>query len=379
MKREMKRFLAMVGWAIIVLSLVSNAYAFQYTITDLGVSSGDNTWYRYAINNAGQIAGNSPAGAFLWDNGQKTYLGEGWVSDINDSGQISGSLSDVNSSFIWQNGVRTELPSGEALGINNSGQVVGLTDNNDIISAIWNQGEISTIAPLQSDWKDRWGGNPWSLATSINESGAVTGYSNFEQYGQWHGYVWENGVLNDLGEGFALDINNKGQIVGSSVEYSDYNVALLWDNGSAKEIGTLYGSGNSVALAINDSGYVVGSSFAPNGQNTLMPEASGIYWWMPAHSVQTHAFIWNAELEKMLDLNDSVSNSDWELFSATDINEKGQIVGYGLLDGILHGFLLNPSSEPPNATPEPATMTLLGLGLIGLGVFGRKFKTNKIA
>ncbi|NJL58569.1 MAG: hypothetical protein HC887_01865 [Desulfobacteraceae bacterium] len=305
MKREMKKVLAMVGWAMIVLSLVSDAYAFQYTITDLGVSSGDNTWYRYAINNSGQIAGNSPAGAFLWENGQKTYIGEGWVSDINDSGQVSGSSSTEPSPFIWQNGLKTELSRGEAVGINNSGQVVGFSDSNigSLLSTLWNRGETIDIGVLESDWRD-YGYPPHSFTSGINDSGQVVGFSMVETFNeQYNAFLWENGLMKDLGEGYALGINNMGQVVGQSGYYrNNNNHALLWDNGSARDIGTLYGSGNSVALAINDSGYVVGNSFAPNGQITLMPEASGSYWWMPAHSVQTHAFIWNNDLG-MVDLN----------------------------------------------------------------------------
>ena len=34
--------------------------------------------------------------------------------------------------------------------------------------------------------------------------------------------------------------------------------------------------------------------------------------------------------------------SGWQLQEATDINDAGQIVGHGLIDGETHGFVLTP-------------------------------------
>jgi len=43
----------------------------------------------------------------------------------------------------------------------------------------------------------------------------------------------------------------------------------------------------------------------------------------------------------MLNLNDLInSSSGWQLYTATGINAKGQIVGQGTLNGQEHGFLL---------------------------------------
>ena len=68
----------------------------------------------------------------------------------------------------------------------------------------------------------------------------------------------------------------------------------------------------------------------------------------------------------MIDLNSLLpTGSDWLLQAATAINDCGQIVGYGTVDGRQGAFLLNlttltPSSVPPGA---PAfTLTVTGIG-----------------
>jgi len=64
------------------------------------------------------------------------------------------------------------------------------------------------------------------------------------------------------------------------------------------------------------------------------------------------------------DLVDPVSAAGWHLDIALGINDAGQIVGYGLLDGNLRGFLL--SALLP--VPEPSTWALMFLGLAGHGL-----------
>jgi probable HAF family extracellular repeat protein len=106
----------------------------------------------FAINNAGQIVGESdPAGdattyAVLWQNGAITNLGTlpgdvlSSASDINAQGQVVGSSCDANfncRAFLWDHGVMMDLnsliPPGsplyltEASGINDRGEIAGYT------------------------------------------------------------------------------------------------------------------------------------------------------------------------------------------------------------------------------------------------------------
>jgi len=83
--------------------------------------------------------------------------------------------------------------------------------------------------------------------------------------------LWQKGRLTDLGtlggkDATALDINERGQIVGySSIPTSTASTlrhAFVWQNGRMTDLGTLTGGTNSRALAINDRGQVVG--FAVN-------------------------------------------------------------------------------------------------------------------
>jgi probable HAF family extracellular repeat protein len=60
-------------------------------------------------------------------------------------------------------------------------------------------------------------------------------------------------------------------------------------------------------------------------------------------SNQSHAFLWSAELG-IRDLNDlSVAEKPgWVLIDARSINNSGQIVGVGTVNGQIHAFLLTP-------------------------------------
>jgi probable HAF family extracellular repeat protein len=94
------------------------------TVTDLGSLGGVMLNAGNAINNAGQVVGQSDlpgdtaTHAFFWQNGVMTDLGTlpgdsySVAYDINDKGQVVGVSCDVNFNcrpFLWENGVMTDL------------------------------------------------------------------------------------------------------------------------------------------------------------------------------------------------------------------------------------------------------------------------------
>lgn len=120
------------------------------TVTDLGSLGGVLFNAANAINNAGQVVGQSDlpgdtaTHAFFWQNGVMTDLGtlpgdsNSIAFDINDKGQVVGISCDLNfncRAFLWQNGVMTDLntliPPNSPLfltfgaGINDRGEITG--------------------------------------------------------------------------------------------------------------------------------------------------------------------------------------------------------------------------------------------------------------
>ena len=71
------------------------------------------------------------------------------------------------------------------------------------------------------------------------------------------------------------------------------------------------------------------------------------------------AFVWTSDggVRDLNTLTDS-SGDSWNLRAAYDINNKGQIVGYGEANGVSHAFLLTPVPEPAFAALSGATMAL---------------------
>jgi probable HAF family extracellular repeat protein len=122
-----------------------------WSVTDLGGFGGKMYNLAAAINNRGQVAGQSDlAGdttghAFLWQDGVMTDLGTlpgdfySASSGMNSKGQVVGQSCDVNfiicRAFLWENGVMTDLntltPPGSSLyliygsDINDKGEIAG--------------------------------------------------------------------------------------------------------------------------------------------------------------------------------------------------------------------------------------------------------------
>ncbi len=306
-----------------------------YTITDLGILPGWNEADAYAINNSGQIVGwsavasNGHPHAFLWEDGVMEDLGalsadRTRAHDISESGVVVGSRQGPHGKYYpvaWKHGAIIELCGGEgyARGVNNRGQIVGHSDSTNNGGCIWEDGEITGLA----------GGN-WAGAFGINEAGRIVG----QEGGQ--AVLWEKNTIRYLGilpgydSSAAGDINNSGAIVGCSMRLEEdprdpfpypehFFRASLWEDDVLTDLGTLGGE-NSSAGAINNRGQVVG--------------------WADNADGDRRAFIWDGH-NGMLDLNDLLEDgSDWTLFEASDINDSGQIVGTGYLDGQKRAFLM---------------------------------------
>jgi probable HAF family extracellular repeat protein len=106
----------------------------------------------------------------------------------------------------------------------------------------------------------------------------------------------------------------------------------------------------SVALDINNLGQVVG--FSGSNNNFFSESGSDI-----------RAFLYSDGM--MQDLNKLVvPGSGFTLTQARAINDQGEIVGAGSINGELHAVLLTPQSS--QEVPEPAST----LGIFAFGAFG---------
>lgn len=345
----------------------------SYTVTDLGTFGG-TTSRGYGINAGGAVTGQAalsedtathafyrPSGGSLQDlgtlNGGINSVGYA----INAAGQIAGASnfspgSNTGNHAFFRNAGGTLIdlgtlggPNSVGYGINATGRVAGESQvsggaTHAFLSGV-NGGALQDLGTLT--------GGTFASGRAVNASGQVAGNSNSATSGQ-HAFLSDpnGGALRDLGTlsggslSFGLAVNDSGRVVGNSnFSGTGFRAFISAANGGAlTSLGTLGGAGSSsYGLGINNNGQVVGYSFLSD------------------NSTQ-HAFIVLTLGGVMIDLNSLIDTSTGTVLTqALGINDLGQVVGYGFLNGSTteHAFLLTP-------VPEPGAGSLLAAGAVAL-------------
>jgi probable HAF family extracellular repeat protein len=120
-----------------------------------------------------------------------------------------------------------------------------------------------------------------SSAYGLNESGQVVGSSYNSATDLTEAVIWNNGVVQSFGiEGVARAINNSGTAVGETGEFAasnnlyGYGSAYSWNGGTVTTLSTLGGT-NAGAFDINDAGDIVGSS---KTTSDALLQSHGVRW-----------------------------------------------------------------------------------------------------
>jgi probable HAF family extracellular repeat protein len=347
----------------------------QYQITDLGTLGGTLT-VAFGINNAGRIGGtaalpNGDTHAFLTGIGGTKYdlgtLGgpnaQASAPDGRENLPITSEISTpdpLKEDFcgfgdhliclgaLW-NGVMRPLPTlggnnAMALALNNRGQIVGTAENRthdpscpapqilDFEPVAWGPaGDIQGLPPLPGDTV--------GFALGINDSGQIVGSSGnctntvVTAVGLLvgpHAVLWENGSVKDLGNlggemmGKAAAINNRGEVAGFS-DVADGTVhSFLWTRETGmKDLGGLGTDVLGDPAGINNNTQVVGGSCDDSGN--------------------CRAFLWQNNV--LSDLNSLIpADSPLYLVYALGISDAGEIVGFAVENstGDLRAYLATP-------------------------------------
>jgi probable HAF family extracellular repeat protein len=167
-------------------------------ITELGGLPGTTT-VGVDINNQGQIVGHSRIAngylqAFLWEDGEMTYLGnlgrDSNATNINERGQVIGNSSTAD------------------------GKVHGF---------LWEDGELTDLGTLPEADDDR------IYPNAINDRGQIVGTVATVGNVDDRAFLWEDGQMTELDGSTADDVNNRGQILGRRTSPDGTPRLVIWN------------------------------------------------------------------------------------------------------------------------------------------------------
>jgi probable HAF family extracellular repeat protein len=362
----------------------------RYTLTDLGALGGTYS-YAYGLNNAGVVAGGAATVTQTGGVYQTAFL---WDDDLGmiDLGTLGGpDCPDCNSEAGGPNAYGVAPVISETSHPAYMGEdFCGFGTHRQCLAALWKNGFMTALRPLKGGHNSQayWTNNKGQTA-GLAENGILdstcSGSVPFQVL-RFEAVIWQpNGAIRELhplqGDtvGFAFGMNEKGQVVGTSGLCSNTSIppnvhgphAVLWEaDGSPLDLGSLGGTLPNVADAINDRGEVVGASQFTDGtihpfrwtKRTGMQDLGifpGAVVTLPpcCHTINNkgevvgfsidgttgnmRAVLW--QNSGPIDLNTLIpAGSPWYLQAASSINDAGQIVGWGTINGNTHAFLAIP-------------------------------------
>jgi hypothetical protein len=144
-----------------------------------------------------------------------------------------------------------------------------------------------------------------------------------------------------------FDFNNRGDVVGTSFDGVGTwgSVAYVHLESKGQFSLNIIAWGNSEARGINDRGQIVGKMqqkvIRNMGGFTIRELAKSAGFKISVPDIPPYAFLW--EDGTCYDLNDLIpEGSGWDLMCADDINNRGEIIGWGKFKDVFQWFRLTP-------------------------------------
>jgi len=263
--------------------------------TDLGTLGGENSTAfgvntRMAASGAAETGTSDPNGEdfcgfgthleclpFVWQSGSMSALptlggNNGTALRNNKSGAAAGyaetSTPDASCPApqvlqflpaVWTDGSVQALPTagkdrdGVAMGIDDQGEAVGASGkcaafnpNTGLAiqarhALLWQNGRATDLGNLGGDTGKAFGNIAWA----INNHTQIAGVSDLAGETAFHAFSWQSGIMRDLGtlsgdvDSLAIGINDKGAIVGLSIDSNGNTRAVIWKNGRPFDLNKL--------------------------------------------------------------------------------------------------------------------------------------------
>jgi hypothetical protein len=257
------------------------------------------------INNSGQVIGTWNPGSdleewrpWLWEDGVTTPIGSGdWITGyalrLNESGSVLGRLMVAGNwvAYRYSNATVELLEGLSAVNLNDRGDLVGAT-HNPPSAVVIADGETHSLRTSLGSVRPKAINNRREIVGSIDAEGTGSDRAFLFACGQFEALATPGATWSE-----ALDLNERRQIVGVSRDASGAETVFLHQDGN---LTTLFPYDHAAEfVAINERGEVVHGDYLLSG----------------------------GHLHLIRDL--VAHDSCWIKVYANDINDHGDIVGWG--------------------------------------------------